>query len=217
MAQEVNKIRAVIFDVGGVLSSGKSSYWEKNKFIPSGVHVDIAKKLNISIDQYLDAIDTNYALSLEGKISKEKVLSIFSKNFRVSKEKVIKLYLWAYRKHFKENKVLFNEAIKLKKLGYKVGILSDQWYLSKEALMKGKRYKIFDPTIVSCDVKLRKPNPRIYQLLLNKLNLKPSEVIFIDNQLWNIKSAKKLGIQTILYKNNSQLFQEKLWRSLFKK
>jgi epoxide hydrolase-like predicted phosphatase len=208
-------VKAVIFDVGGVLSLGKNSHWDKQKLVPSGVHVDIAKKLKISLDQYMDAIDTNYAFAIEGKISEEKVLGIFSKNMKTSERKLKNLYLWAYRKHYKENKVLLNEASKLKNLGYKVGILSDQWYLSKEALMKDKKYKNFKPLIVSCDVGMRKPNPEIYKLTLKKLKLKPSETLFIDNQEWNLKPAEVLGMKTILFKNNNQLFSEDKWKSLF--
>lgn len=215
----INKkgIKAVIFDVGGVLSSGKNLKLNKSKLIPSGVHVSIANKLHISIDQYMDAIDTNYALAITGKISRKKVLEIFSRNLKVSKEKLVKLYLWAYRKNFKDNNALFKEAKRLKNIGYRVGILSDQWYLSKEALMKNKNYKIFNPVVVSCDVKLRKPNPEIYALLVKKLKLKPSEILFIDNQIWNVKPAKEMGIKSVLYKNNPQLFKNKFWKSLFEK
>jgi putative hydrolase of the HAD superfamily len=62
---------------------------------------------------------------------------------------------------------------------------------------------------------MRKPNPRIYKLLIKKMKLVPSEIIFIDNQIWNINPAKKIGMQTILFKNNKQLFENKIWRSLF--
>ncbi len=217
MKKRVNKIKAIIFDVGGVLALGNNSVWDKQKLVPSGVHIDIAKKLKISLDQYMDAIDTNYALAIEGKISREKVLKIFSKNFKTSEKKLTKLYIWAYRKHFKQNKQLFKQAFKLKKLGYKISVISDQWYLSQDALMPRKFYKKFHPVIVSCDIGMRKPNPKIYKLILEKLKLKPSEILFIDNQIWNIKPAKKLGMKTILFKNNKQLFENKIWKNLFKK
>lgn len=210
------KIKAIVFDVGGVLALGKNSTISKRKLVPSGVHTDIAKKLKISFDQYMDAIDTNYALAIEGKISRRKVLKIFSKNFKISENKLKQIYLWAYRKHFTQNEQLFNQAFKLKKLGYKIAVLSDQWYLSKEALMPKKYYKKFDKIIVSCDVGMRKPNPRIYLFTIKKLKFKPSEILFVDNQIWNIKPARKLEIQTILFKNNSQLFENNIWKDLFK-
>ncbi len=54
-----SKIKAVIFDIGGVLQLGSES---KVK----GVHKYIAKKLGISIDQYFDSIDATYAKAIEG-------------------------------------------------------------------------------------------------------------------------------------------------------
>ena len=77
-------------------------------------------------------------------------------------------------------------------------------------------YKDFDEIVVSCDVGMRKPNPKIYKLILKKLKLKPSETIFIDNQKWNINPAKKLKMQTILFKDNKQLFENPKWKKLFK-
>lgn len=213
----VGRIKAVMFDTGGVLALGKNSSWNGHKLVPSGVHLDISKKLHISIDQYMDAIDTNYALAIEGKISKDQVMKIFSKNLKVSEDKLRRLYIWAYKKHFVQNKQLFKQAFELKELGYKIGIISDQWYLSKEALMSGKIFSRFNPLIVSCDVGVRKPNPRIYKMAIKKLNLHPSEILFIDNQIWNIKPAKNLGMNTILFKNNKQLFENKIWKDLFTK
>lgn len=210
-------IKAVVFDIGGVLALGKNSAWDKHGLVPSGVHIDIAKKLGISLDQYMDAIDTNYALAIEGKISEEKVLNIFSKNLKTSKAKLKELYMRAYKKHFKQNKELLKKASELKKLGYKISILSDQWYLSQEALMPKRLYKKFYPSIVSCEVGMRKPNQEIYEMAIKKLKLKPSEILFIDNQMWNIKPAKKLGIKTILFKSNKQLFENKNWKNLFNK
>jgi putative hydrolase of the HAD superfamily len=211
-----NSIKAIVFDVGGVLALGKNSTWDKEGLVPSGVHIDIAKKLKISLDQYMDAIDTNYALSIEGKISKEEVIKIFSKNLKISADKLKEIYILAYRKHFKQNKDLFKKAHELKKLGYRIAVLSDQWPLSRDALMPKTLYKIFNPLIVSCDVGMRKPHFEIYKLTLKKLKLKPSEILFIDNQIWNIKPAQKIGIKTILFKDNKQLFENKLWKGLFK-
>ncbi|MAG10965.1 hypothetical protein CMI44_01495 [Candidatus Pacearchaeota archaeon] len=213
----MKKIKAIIFDVGGVLTLGKKPSLREGRYHNLGVHEYVVKKFKVLLDQYLDAIDTSYAQAIVGEISKEKVVKILAKNFKTTPRKLEKIYIKAYRKNFKQNKQLFKQAFKLKQLGYKIAILSDQWHLSKEALMPNKNYKKFSPVIVSCDfaVKMRKPNPKIYKLTLKKLKLKPSECIFIDNQKWNIESAKKLGIKTILFKSNNQLFKNKLWRGLW--
>src|SRR3989339_1932197 len=210
------QIKAILFDVGGVLALGENSRLENGKFIPSGVHLNMAKKLNISIDQYIDSIDTAYVSAITGKLSKKEVIETLSKNFKIPSKKLKKLYLDSYKKNFKQNKELFKELFKLKKQGYKIAILSDQWFLSKEALMPDKFYQNFDEVIVSCDVGIRKPNKEIYQLAVKRLNLSPHEILFVDNQKWNILPAKKLGMDTILFKSNKQLFSEERWMDLWK-
>jgi len=204
------EIKAIIFDVGGVLVLGvklKRSKYD-GMLHHTKIHEYISKKLKISLDQWFDAIDTTYAKTIEGKISRAKALKIIAKNTKVSVKKLEKIVLKAYRKNFKQNKQLFKKAFELKKQGYKIAVLSDQWYLSKEALMPSKLYKRFDEVVVSCDVGVRKPNPKIYKLILKKLKLPAKQTLFIDNQEWNNNPAKKLGMKTILYKNNKQLFKE---------
>jgi len=38
--------------------------------------------------------------------------------------------------------------------------------------------------------------------------MKPEEAVFIDNRDWNIIPAKKLGMKTVLFRNNKQTFRE---------
>ena len=196
------EIKAVIFDVGGVLQLGvKTRHLRKDLHI-SGVHESIAKKLKISIDQYFDSIDTAYVKSMEGQISKKETLSIISKNLKISEKRIEKLYSDEYKKKYRKNKGLYKIARKLKKKGYKIAILSDQWHLSKEVHIPKKDYSFFEKVVVSCEVGMRKPNREIYNLILSKLKLKPQETIFIDNQSWNIIPAHKLGMNTILFVDN---------------
>jgi epoxide hydrolase-like predicted phosphatase len=211
------KIKAVVFDVGGVLSLGNNSTRKRGKISiqTKGVHSYVAEKLGISLDQYFDAIDTNYALAIEGKIPQNKFLNILSRNLKAPKEKLKKFYRYSYKKYFVQNEQLFKQAFALKRLGYKIGVLSDQWYLSKKAIMPKKIYDKFDVVLVSCEQGIRKPNPLFYKLLIKKLGLNPSEILFIDNQRWNIKPAKMLGLKTILFKNNEILYKNKIWKRLF--
>jgi len=216
--QRNSQIKALIFDIGGVLQISKQQekiVKDKNlkKFyncnhIHKGVHESISNKLNISLDQYFDSIDTSYAKSITGEIPEKKALQQIAKNLKISEKKLKRLFITAYKKNFKFNKQLFKQALKLKKQGYKIAIFSDQWYLSKDALINKKITKYFSPVIISCDSGMRKPNPKFYRLLLKKLKIPSKKTLFIDNQEWNIKPAKKLGMHTILYKNNKQLFKQ---------
>lgn len=199
--KKVNKkIKAVIFDIGGVLEVEK-----KQKL---GVHEYIAKKFKISVDQWFDSIDSSYSKSIEGLISEEEVIFIISKNLKTTPKKLIKIVIKAYKRHFKHNKELYKIAFKLKEKGYKIAILSDQWHLSKYALVDKKNTEKFDSVVLSCDSGIRKPNPKIYKIVLRKLNISAEESVFIDNQEWNTDLAKKIGMNIIKFEDNKKTIQD---------
>jgi epoxide hydrolase-like predicted phosphatase len=207
MVKTGGEIRAIIFDVGGVLSLGRYEKKGVDGHHLLGVHNFMADSFKINLDTWFDAIDSVYSKSIEGKINRRKTLYIMARNLKCSVKKLEKLFKMAYRKHFKKNNELYQIAYELKKKGYRIGILSDQWYLSKEALILQKDNLGFRPVMISCDIKMRKPNPNVYKLLLKKLRLPGKKVLFIDNREWNLRPARELGINTILFENNKQLIR----------
>lgn len=73
------------------------------------------------------------------------------------------------------------------------------------ALAKYQFLHWFDGRVVSGEEKMRKPSKEFYQRLLDRYNLKPDEVLFIDDNLRNIKAAQEMGMKTLLFKNSEQL------------
>jgi epoxide hydrolase-like predicted phosphatase len=74
-----------------------------------------------------------------------------------------------------------------------------------------KKWKIvdaFDVVVISSEVKLLKPDPRIYQLTLKRLHVKPEEAIFIDDTEKNVLGAQALGIHGILFKDSQDTIQQ---------
>ncbi|GAA3775028.1 HAD family phosphatase [Flavobacterium ginsengiterrae] len=56
-------------------------------------------------------------------------------------------------------------------------------------------YNCFEKVYFSFDMGLRKPDPKIYQFLLDKHNLVPQNTLFVDDKKENTDSAANLGIQ----------------------
>ncbi len=207
------KIKAIIFDVGGVLKIGRFSIMKFKVGDEESYHLDMSKYLQMSLDSWFDAIDKVYVDSFEGKIKEKEVSKIIAKNLGVDLQDLIKTSDKVFKKFFKKNKKLYKIAFDLKKRGYVVGILSDQWVFSKRVLTPREDVKGFSPVIISCDVGVRKPDVRIYKLLMKKLRkkhkgIKASEVLFIDNRDYNLKPARRLGMKVILFKNNKQVVRE---------
>ena len=60
----------------------------------------------------------------------------------------------------------------------------------------------FDGGVASCEVHVNKPDPRIYQALLDQYGLKASECVFIDDNLANVQAAFTLGFVGIRMKES---------------
>ena len=66
-------------------------------------------------------------------------------------------------------------------------------------------FKEFDGIVVSGQEKMIKPNKQIYQLLLDRYNLKAEHTIFIDDNINNIKAAEEVGLYGIHFESPGQL------------
>ncbi len=75
-------------------------------------------------------------------------------------------------------------------------------------------YDPFEPCLLSCEMGLEKPDPKAYQLLLEKLDLPANEIVFIDDLEENVEAAKKLGIDAIVFKSATQVRSELAKRGL---
>jgi putative hydrolase of the HAD superfamily len=58
---------------------------------------------------------------------------------------------------------------------------------------------LIDAVFISGDLGVRKPDPRIYQIAMDRLGASPSECVFIDDYPERVEAARKLGINAILF------------------
>ena len=87
----------------------------------------------------------------------------------------------------------------LKAAGYRLYVLSN---MSREFIAFLRRfpvYRLFDGEVVSCEEGTVKPEPRIYEILLERYGLDPAETLFIDDRAANIVAAEGLGIAGYLF------------------
>ena len=59
-------------------------------------------------------------------------------------------------------------------------------------------FRYFDGGIISSDVKLSKPDIRIYELILKNYSLKASECLYIDDLGINVKAAESTGMKGLI-------------------
>lgn len=91
----------------------------------------------------------------------------------------------------------------LKMAGYKLYILSNwgKWHF--EELQKRNEFReflqYFDGGIVSYQVGLKKPDRKIYEVLIDKYNIDPTSAVFYDDKPENIQAAKEVGLNAVVF------------------
>ena len=87
----------------------------------------------------------------------------------------------------------------LKERGIKCYILSN---MSKEfyaELLKFPVFEHFDGAVVSYQERVNKPDRRIYEIILSRYGLEPSETVFADDKIANTEAAAALGLHTVTF------------------
>jgi epoxide hydrolase-like predicted phosphatase len=195
----INNYKAIIFDMGGVLL----------RTIDSTPREAMARRFGTSrkeLEKYVFRGPTSVQSEV-GTVSDiyhwQTVLDHFGQT------KIDPLD--AYNEYFSGDgidKALLGYAESLKPV-YKIGLLSNAWVDSRKKL--GALFyfiDIFDVSIFSAEVKTRKPDEKIFRLMLDKLMVKPEEAIFIDDFIENIEGAKRVGLSTLLFKNTPETIRE---------
>jgi epoxide hydrolase-like predicted phosphatase len=191
-----NKIKHLIFDIGGVIIKRRNINLEK-----------IDKELNLKKGTVLKIV---FQTLKEKRLSKEfNERKIFDKNF--SKLLEWQDYEKIFERIYKEEKLnkKLVQWILSKKGDYKISTLTNNSvFFRRLAKEKFKIYNLFDFFFTSGEIGLLKPDPKIFKYVLKKIEESPEECLFIDNKTDNIKAANKLKFKTILFKDNKEFFQK---------
>jgi epoxide hydrolase-like predicted phosphatase len=192
-------IKAIIFDVGGVLI----------RTVDQTTRMKLAKEYNLT---YSEIIEVVFGISSDhnpqlGQISWDDHLANISKKLEISPEEgedFMELFFAGDQLNME-----LVDAIRMYKQDYKIGILSNAM-TNLEDLMKNdwKIINLFDAVINSSVEGVMKPDGKLYEIALEKLGVLPEEAVFIDDMPVNIDAANELGIHGIRYVDNQQTLKE---------
>ena len=87
----------------------------------------------------------------------------------------------------------------------KTGLISNAWSGMRELIHTIVPIAdAFDALVISAEEKMMKPDPRIYQLALDRLNVRADEAIFLDDVEVNIDACTALGMHGVHFKSSEQ-------------
>lgn len=163
-------IKVIAFDMVGVLVTEKD--------------IDLSSEEDKLERLFGDNIDdAGYLASARKIISDNSVIT------RMTEDIIEKLY------EVKDSKIF--EKIKSKYNDVKIVIATNHVSSIRKYIDKHLDANHLDDVIISAEIHEIKPNAGFYQLLLDKYNINPDEILFVDDSQKNIDGAKKLGIKTI--------------------
>jgi epoxide hydrolase-like predicted phosphatase len=96
----------------------------------------------------------------------------------------------------------------LKVRGYHLYGLTNWSYKVYAVMERVPLFRVLDGSVVSSEEHMIKPDERIYQRIVSKFGLTPSECLFVDDRQININAALACGMHAILFKNSEQLSLE---------
>lgn len=106
-------------------------------------------------------------------------------------------------------------VFKLKEQGYQVALLSNVTKQHAAIIRSLGYYTLFQPALLSCEIGVRKPNPQAFKILLEQLSLPPEQILFIDDQNANVRTAENLGIQGIHFIHPEKLNKELHYHGIY--
>lgn len=203
MVIDKNKIKAVIFDWGGVCCR------EAEPFASSALQ----KTLGLDPNQIAAQVPDIYFDYYRGKYNRETFWRAIMNHFGLSESDEIHptALSQAYLDSYEMYPEVLETAKKLKQKGYLVALLSNLTPEMREHVRPLHRTaEYFQPEMYSCDANVAeiKPNEAPYLLLLEQIKMTPDNCLFIDNTKKNLAPAEKMGMQTIFFKTPQQFLED---------
>lgn len=195
----MTKIRAVLFDFGGVLV----------RMVDDRPRLKLAEELGVklSIIDNLVFYSKSAQAASRGEITVRMHWEAVREALGIQPDDMPR-FLERYWSADDVNWELL-EYIKGLHPAYKVGLLSNAWDDLRQTMHT--RWNIdglFDEMIISAEVKIVKPDPRIFHLATDRLGVQPAEAVFIDDMLDNVIAAQQEGLPAIQFINNVQTLSE---------
>jgi epoxide hydrolase-like predicted phosphatase len=196
-------IQAVIFDFGGVLYHLPDHTWIRRWKGVLNLKDESALMTIISVPH-----ESRLLMDvLVGKLPEVEMWDQFARDFRIGPELMQRI-----RKGFMSKRRLNKQLVHF--LGglrekYKTAILSNAGSDARKMFTDVYKFQhIVDEMIISAEERVAKPDLRIYEITVDRLDIQPHEALFVDDFQENVEAALNYGMQAILFKNNDQVIDD---------
>jgi putative hydrolase of the HAD superfamily len=188
-------IRAVFFDIGGILEITPDTGWRKKW--------DAERRFD---SPELEAV---WRAGSVGRMTIDEVESRLAEIFRLDRVALEAFMADLWTDYLGELNTELFDYFRTLRPRYKTGIISNSFVGAAER--EEARYGFSahcDLIVYSHEVGLEKPDPRIFEVALSRLGVRAEESVFLDDVATHVEAARALGVNAILYESNAQAIAE---------
>jgi putative hydrolase of the HAD superfamily len=201
-------VEAIISDFGGVLTSPMADGFTAFEEV-SGISVE---QLGVAMGKIWERDRAHPLFELEtGRMTEAAFLAALGEQLTVELGRPIELdgFGETYFRHLYPNERLIDYMRSLQARGYRMAICTNnvrEW----ESLWRAKLPvdEIFSVVVDSAFVGMRKPEPEIYALTLERLGVEPESALFVDDIELNCNAARELGMHAVWFRSTEQAIEE---------
>ncbi len=204
----MSRVRAIISDFGGVLTTPLLDSFA-GLMQESGISLETLGK---AMARIAERQGSNPLFELEtGRITEPVFMGALSDELSAQHGSKVELNGFGerYFQHLQPNERMIEFMRELRGRGYKMAICTNnirEWEDHWRAMLPVD--EIFDVVVDSAFVGSRKPEPRIYEITLERMGASPEAALFIDDVEVNCEGARKLGIEAIRFRSTEQAIEE---------
>jgi len=184
------KIKLIIIDLYGVMIFG--SYKDTCKWLVKKYGFDYEKCYQLVYHKY-------FCRAVARKISEKQSFALTAAELGIkeSGDQLRNIHI----SYFILNRAVLRWAIKKKKEGYKILILSKNTPSQFRYVVNKYSLKKYFTVINTYYINIDKKSKKMVKFILDKYKLKPSEILMTDDQDFNLIYPDQIGAGTILYKD----------------
>jgi putative hydrolase of the HAD superfamily len=192
-------VRAVIFDIGGVLERNPRTGWQ-NRW---------AERLHIEVDAFEKCLEPIWKPGSIGAATLAEIEGQTADALGLNPGTVAALMDDAWAEYLGSlNSELAGWFMRARRR-YKTGILSNSFVGAREREQKAYGFEeMCDVIVYSHEVGHLKPDHRVYHLICRHLAVAPEEAVFLDDVQTNVDGARAVGMRAITFATNAQAIAE---------
>jgi len=199
-------IRAVVFDIGGVLEITQDLSPTRSQ---DSVTRSWEARLGLATGEIDERMRDAWIGGSIGTITLDQVHQALRDRVGLDPDQLAAFMADMWREYLGTANTDLIEYARGLRPRYRTGILSNSFVGAREREQAAYGFEeLVDEIVYSHECGMAKPDPRCYALVCERLGVRPEETVFVDDYAPNIEAAREAGLHAVLYADHATVIGE---------